>query len=354
MNYNLQIQKILLAVDNAANILDKIKLQKQAVSIADSHNDLDWGYELRGDLMYLEKGTSQCIESIPAFTWMLDVVDNNPDLFDESEILSKYRWMIVAVGRNADFTLDQIHNIREDYRRRMYKNGHGVYTFYNEMFRWFLETGNADLARKHQELRDKEQPDTISYCEACSVNLDVEIELLAGNFDKAITLADDLLTERVTCYYEPFSVLSKLVYYLLKRRDKRAEIYYQKAEEALSQQESGESYSLQSISYLIFYNALFNPDRGWELFERYSVWDINAEDYSSFYFSVNLLPLFRRKEERSLSLNPELSYFKEDNMYNSEELYLYYREKAKELADKFDKRNGNSYFTDTFNNIESF
>lgn len=354
MNHNLQIQKILLAVDNTANILDKIKLQKQAIALADSHNDLDWGYELRSDLMYLEKGTSQCIESIPAFTWMLDAVDNNPDLFDENDLLSKYRWMIVATGRNVNFSLDQIHNIREDYRRRMVKNGHGLYTFYNEMFRWYLDTGDLEKARKYQELRNKEQPDNISYCEACSINLDVEIELLTGNFAKAITLADDLLTERVTCYYEPFSVLSKLAYFLSKKDDKRAGMYYEKAEEALSGQESGESYSLQNISYLIFYNALHNPERGWELFEKYSEWDISSEDYYSFYFSVNLLPLLKGMDRRSLNLNPELPYFKEDGFYSADDLYLYYKEKATALAGKFDERNHNSCFMNTFNNIESF
>lgn len=353
MNHNLQIQKILLAVENTANILDKIKLQKQAITIADRNNDLDWGFELRSDLMYLEKGTSQCIESIPAFTWMLNAIDENPDLFDENEILSKYRWMIVAIGRNVNFTLDQIHNIREDYRRRMVKNGHGLYTFYNEMFRWFLNTGDFVLARKYQELRDKEQPDNVSYCQACSVNLDVEIELLTNNFDKAIALANDLLTGRVTCYYEPFSVLSKLVYYLSKKKDGRAAYYYEKAEEELSKLEM-ESYNLENISYLIFYTAWHNPERAWHLFEEYSEWDMNAEDYNSFYFALNLLPLMKRNGERSLNLNAELPYFKGDNLYNTEDLYQYYKEKAGKLAVGFDQRNGNSHFMETFNNIESF
>lgn len=354
MNHNLQIQKILLAVDNSNNNDDKIKLLKQAITIADANNDLDWGFELRSDLMYEEKGTSHCIDSIPAFVWIMNTVDSNPDLFEESEILLRYKWMLAAVQRSTSFTLEQIESIREDFKQRMQRNGHGLYTYYNQLHQWYLIIGDSEQAHKYQDLRNSEQPDSISYCLACDINTDTELELLDKNWDKAITVADDLLSGRTTCYYEPFSVLTKMVYHLAINKDERAGTYYQKAEEELSKLDSSEPYTLLHIAYLIFYTALYDQERAWQLFETYSVWDTNAEDYYAFYLASCVLPLLKEKNEKNLNLNSELPYFNSDEKYDTEILYNYYLNRASELAQKFDKRNRNTYFTDTLSAIKSF
>jgi len=350
MNHNLQIQKILLEIGKKPNTKDKIKLLKQAINIADGSNDLDWGYELRSDLMYLEKGTSHCIESIPAFVWIMDTVDANPEIFDENDILLKYKWMILAAQRNTAFTIEQINSIREDFKKRMENNGHGLYTYYNLLFMWHMQTGNFDEARKFKELRDTQQPDTVSYCLACDIDTNVEIELLSGNFDKAIAIADDLLSGRESCYYEPFSVLSKMVYHLARKKDKRAETYYGRLEEEFSKLET-ESQLMLSISYMLFYTSLFHKDRAWDLFEKYSEWDTDAEDYPTFYFAVNLLPLFSEEGERSLNLSSDLPYFEKTDRYDTQKLYNHYYNKAKVLAGKFDARNGNNFFTGIVNSI---
>lgn len=354
MNHNLQIQKILLAVESSKDNEDKIKLLKQAISIADANNDLDWGYELRFDLMYEEKGTSHCIDSIPAFVWIMNTVDANPVLFEESEILLRYKWMLAAVQRSTSFPLEQIYSIREDFKQRMERNGHGLYTYYNLLHQWYLIIGDSDKAREYQELRNAEQPDNISYCLACDIDTDAELELLDKNWDKAITVADDLLSGRETCFYEPFSVLSKMVYHFTKNRDDRAGIYYQKAEDALSELESTEPYNLLNIAYIILYAGLYQKERAWQLFELYSKWDVNSEDYYAFYFASSLLPLFKDRGERKLSISPELPYFSEDETYDTQVLYNYYLNRASQLADRFDKRNGNSYFTQTLELIKTF
>lgn len=354
MSYNLQIQKILLQVQKSNDNDDKIKLLKQAISIADANNDPDRGYELRSDLMYEEKGTSHCTESIPAFVWIMNTVDANPELFDESDILLRYKWMLAAVQRGTSYSVDQIESIREDFKQRMQRNGHGLYTYYNLLHQWYLMIGDAKQARKYRELRNAQQPDNISYCLACDINTDTELELLDKNWDKAITVADDLLSGRKTCYYEPFSTLAKMVFHFSINKDERAEVYYKKAEEELSKLESAEPYKLQHIAYLIFHAAQYHKDRAWQLFEEYSKLDVDAEDYYAFCFASCLLPLLKEKGEKQLNLNSELPYFNPDETYNTETLYDYYLSRATALAEKFDERDGNTYFKETLNNILSF
>jgi len=355
MNYTLQIQKILLAVEKSKNNDDKIQLLKEAIVIADANNDLEWGFDLRSDLMYEEKGTSHCNESITAFAWLLNAIDSNPDLFEESEILLRYKWMLAAIQRNSSYTLEQLDRIREDFKIRMQRNGHGLYTYYNLLHQFGLQSGNIQDSRKYQQLRNEQQPDSISYCHACDLNTDVELELQAGNMDKALAIADDLLTGRETCFYEPFCVLSKIVCHLTLKRDNRAGEYYGKAEEALSKLESEEPYTLVNISYLLLYTSIYDKEKAWNLFEKYSKCDKDAEDYHSFYFAASLLPLLKGVgTSRKMNLNSGLPYFQANEEYDTSKLYDYFRQRAYDLANRFDKRNRNSYFTDTLKQIETF
>jgi len=351
-NYNLQIQKILLEVDKAANLDDKMMLLKQAISLADANNDLDWGYDLRMDLIYQEKGTSHCIESIQAFTWILNTVDANPDLFEDSKILLEYKWMVAAAHRNANFTMEQIDAIRTDFKRRMIANGHGSYTYNVLMLQWCMQIDELVKARQYQEERNTEQPDSVSFCHACVVNSDAELELYSDNIEKAISVADNLFSKRDTCKYEPFNTLSVFAYYFAKHEDGRGEEYYQKTEEELINMDS-ESYMLINISYLIFCASLYQKDRAWELFEKYSEWSINAEDYYTFYFATNILPLLKEKTLKKLSLNSALPYFSENGEYDTSVLYNYFYAKAQDLASKFDARNNNTFFADTLKSINS-
>jgi len=95
MNYNLEIQKVLLKLKDLKSFEDKIMALKEAIQVADQHNDIDWGFDLRLDLIRQERNTSRCNESFPAFAWILHTSDANEDYFDESEFLWEYKWIFV-------------------------------------------------------------------------------------------------------------------------------------------------------------------------------------------------------------------------------------------------------------------
>ncbi|NDW18565.1 hypothetical protein D0T53_06505 [Dysgonomonas sp. 216] len=352
MNHNLQIQKILLEVDKANNLDDKITLLKQAINIADANNDVDWGYDLRMDIIYQEKGTAHCIESIPAFTWILDTVDANPDLFEDNNIMLEYKWMVAAALRNSSFSVAQIEHIREDFKRRMIKNGQGTFTYNLLMMQWYMQTGEYDMARRYQALKDKDQPDEVSFCKACWINLDSELELLSGNTEKALTIADDLFTKRDTCKYEPFNTLSFFAYQLAQQNNDRAKAYLTDAENELSQVEQLESYMLLNISYMIYCASIYDENGAWMLFEKFADWSIGAEDYFTFYFSANMLRLTNKEGIKSLNLSARLPYFSKNGEYNLLELNKYFYNTALALATKFDGRNGNNFFTETLDKLK--
>lgn len=345
MNHNLEIQKILLKLEALSHPEDKISLLKQAIQIADANSDLDWGFDLRLDLISQEKDTSHCTESFPAFTWILSTYDANPEIFNEDDFLWEYKWMAAAARRNVNISHEQVESIMADLKVRMERSGYTPRGYYSVMIYWNLFIGDMKEANRFLELRDSTARDRMSHCPACELDTRVEIELIEGQFDKAITTANDLITKKLTCGVMPLSTFCSLTYYLSKANDPRAAEFFAKAEEEMAEAKENDSSLISNISDLIHHLNKYDRNKGWEYFQKYADWEIGAEDAVSFDFSKNILILLQEKGEKQLTMSERLPYFRADGNYNVSELYDFYYQKAKNLAQQFDNRNRTNSFT---------
>lgn len=353
MNHNLEIQKTLLKIDTVSHPEDKISLLKQAIQVADANNDLDWGFDLRLDLISLEKDTSHCTESFPAFTWVLSAYDANPELFNEDDFLWEYKWMAAAARRNVNISRQQVEAIMADLKVRMERNGYTLRGYYSVMIYWYLFIGDMAEANRFLELRDSTPRDRMSHCPACELDTRVEMELIQGLFDKAITTANDLITKKLTCGVMPLTTFCNLTYYLSKAGDERAADFFAKAEEEIADTKENDSSLISNISDVIFYLNKYDRSRAWEYFQRYADWEIGAEDAISFDFSKNILTLLKEEGSRQLTMSEKLPYFRADGNYRIADLYDYYYQKAKNLAQQFDARNGTNSFAKALDEIIS-
>lgn len=342
MNYNLEIQKILLKVEQKDNPDDRIVLLKQAIQLADANNDLDWGFDLRKNLIYVEEFTSHCTESFPAFTWLLSAVDSNPDLFEEVDVLRDYRWLATQSFRALNISREQVESILSDYQVRLQRNGYSNRIFYDTMVGWSLFLGEKEEARRYLDLRDNEPSDSV----ASNTELmgTMCVELFEGDFDKGILTANKFLDQRSVHQINPMPTYSLLVSYLAKANDPRAKDYFQKAEEEYAKVEHKYSSQLYEIMLNLFYLSKNDKEKAWDYFEKYSEWEIEADDAMKFDFGLSLLPLFMGEGIRTLHLNPRHPLYKENNVYDITEMYQYYHKQVNGLADAFDTRNGNRHF----------
>ncbi|MDR2286405.1 MAG: hypothetical protein LBE04_02850 [Prevotellaceae bacterium] len=347
MDYSLQIQKLLIQRDRVSSSNDKIALLKQAINLADAHNDVEWGFDLRLDLIRDEKDTSHCDESLPAFTWILDAYDKNPELFNEEDFLWEYKWMLGSVRRNSSISLEQIESIAENYKTRLLRNGYSLRSYYTTKAHLAFFLGNLDDAKKYIDIRNREVRDSMSNCHACELDDDVELELRLGNFEKALTVGNNMLTKKVICAHMPFSCYCSCVKYFQKAGDmEKAHEYFLKAEADLV--ELSDTSQISEIGIMIRFLIDYDKEKAWMFFEQYAHWNVDSEDYLDFLFSISVLPLFEGEGSRVLNVNPSIEWYREDNTYNLQEIYNYYYKKAKDLAERFDRRNGNGYFSEQF------
>jgi len=349
MNYNLEIHRILLEADKLINPDDRISLLKQAIKLADGNRDIDWGYELRMDLIRTEQRTNHSRESIPVFAWILDTHDNNPGMFSETDILYEYKWLAGVIFGNLDISVNQMDDILDDFRKRLLKNGYTSREYFNIKINQSLFKGESILAREYLELRDKEEIDNMSFW-ANDLITTIYVEMLEENFDSAIKNIEEYARERSVHKMGLIHVYSGLIYYLGgKNYDERIEKYFEELDADLSEAKKY-PFQLYEISLMMYYMAKYRKDRAWEYFGQIVNWEIGAEDAVRFDFALSVLPLFDTEEKRTMDfIGIRQPYYRDDKTYELKDLFSYYKALATDLANKFDIRNKNKHFTALLN-----
>ncbi|MBY0456190.1 MAG: hypothetical protein K2V38_02515, partial [Gemmataceae bacterium] len=119
------------ALVGAASALDpgaaKIAVLEEAVRVADTHNDIDLGFAVREELIHAATFGGRPDVSMVAFAWCLARYDKEPDRFDPSGLLWKYKWVLDAVAEYPQFSREQIESMLADMERRYKEAGSGMH-----------------------------------------------------------------------------------------------------------------------------------------------------------------------------------------------------------------------------------
>lgn len=344
MDYSLQIQKLLVKKDVLKSPDDKIKVLKEAIALADAHNDIEWGFDLRIEIMDEEYHTSRYTERFAAFTWLLEAYDQNPDLFDEEDLLWRYRWMLHASRMTVDISLAQIENINNDFKVRMQRNGYGLRAFYNDEFRRYYMQNSMDKAKECLDLREKEEENDM-VCKACEISDRIDYHLRMDEIDNALALYNELIAKKYTCMRRPFDTYCSFIdYYTRKGELEKANDMWQKVEKELYDPECKHLSVMGSMGMAINFLAHYNRERAWEIFAEAAPHSVDTTDENKYKFARNVLHLLNESGTRKLNVPTILPWYNAKAEYNVTELYNYYYNIAFDLAKRFDARNGTGYF----------
>ncbi|MDR1582579.1 MAG: hypothetical protein LBS55_04860 [Prevotellaceae bacterium] len=353
MLHNLQIQKLLVSADTVPSPYEKVKLIKKAINIADAHNDIGWGFDLRKQIIEAEQNTSSCAEGIPAFVWLLETHKNCPEICDEKDFMPEYKWMIQVARRSANVSMQQFESIVEDYKTRLLRNGYSLHSYYTAKVQMAFQQNRLNEAKEYLDLRKSEKRDALSCCVACEIHDLVEYEFLCGDITKAVTVGADIFSIKEYCRYIPFRTVCVALNILNKHGyGNSAEQLFKIANLSLQRMQTGDMSNIGYIGLIIYFLTGKDKNRAKDLFEKYLDWSLNCEDYYNFQFSSRSLSLFKGSGNCSLNINSAIPWYKPSGVYELPELYEYYKNQATTLATKFDARNGNTNLTDELSSID--
>lgn len=351
MKYTLEIQKLLFQVEDNQSLTpkDKIRLMKQAAAIADANDDVEWGYDIRLQLIRECYYVADSTDLVNEFSWVLGAYESHPDWFDENDFLWQYKWVLGEMFNNPRVSLQQIEAILDDFKNRLQRNGYSLRPYYDRLYEENLILNRFEEAKRYLDLRNDAPDDAMGSCPACTLDNELDYYLLTGRFEEAYHRAYPLLNCQIACTHVPARTFCALAYYADKAGKPELAAELSARAEAEMQELVNDENLVSPAGMLISYLLGTCPERGWAYLEKSLPWFMEDDPYSRYDYACYLWEGLKKREAAEtvrLSLPVDFDLYRADARYTVGELADYFRREARSGAAVFDARNRCTAFTD--------
>lgn len=332
---------------------EKVELAERVVAIADAHNDVDLAFEARDLLVEAATFSGFPEKTLVAFTWLLAQCDADPDRFDDSDLLWKYKWV---VGRLTDFpqiSLARIDVAVEDMTARYKKHGCSMRPIHKLRRDIAQDMGDHQRARQWHELWATTAGDWMNDCAACEANALLEYYLYIGDDEAGLKQAQPILAGRLRCAEIPHHTHGNVLLPFWRRGDIAAvERSHREGVRLIGRRRSFVVTASKHVRWLVLSH---NDEAALGLIGAYWPAAIASRDLNArFEFFVALRAYVRAAQQRhgvSLPLMPREARaamraqgFEEP--YNLDALAAFLDCALDSIAGSFDTRNGTTWFRD--------
>lgn len=300
--------------------------------------DLAWAYAMGDDPA---KALPICAE----FLALLEECPGYRNIHTEAPSAA----MIAAyVARSLpQISAEQCAALLEEFHRQVKKFGVGERLWLTHACAFSIDQGDTKAAEAHLQAFYRTKRDAISDCRACETSNIVEFLLRLGRREEAQQLLQPVLDGSLTCHDQPWSVLCILIHDALDRGDVAdAKNYAQ----FLSRKKLGKKSDLPCAGALLRLYSYDDCAQSLALLEQGLDWSIGLWDQLllfDFYRGAQRFcaRLSRQTPTIPLSLPKKFACWQADGLYDSAALAQWLNQQAVEIAQKFDRRNGNDRFS---------
>ncbi len=194
----------------------QIVLLEEAVQIADAHNDVDLGYEVRQYLIDAATFGGSPDISLVAFAWCVARYDEDPDSFDPEPLYWRYKWIATAAPKFPTISRAQIEQLLDDMHQRYVAAGIGLHPFYQTRRNVHVYMGNIPAAQQDHEHVLRHERNFMSDCIACEQDSVVRLCLEVGDFAQAEAAGKPIFEKRLKCAEVPHRTYAMFLLPLLE------------------------------------------------------------------------------------------------------------------------------------------
>ena len=347
-DYVAQVRSLIASAAAMAESTAGLSVLEEAVRVADTHQDVRLGIEARLPLMQLARTLLRGDVLAAAFAWCLTHYDRAPELFAGRNLFWEYRMVIGQLSNLYDVSRAKLEELLADFGRRLQAAGYTLRSLHEAQQAIAPDLGDRELARSALAAVRKYPKDRLSSGDGWDLGEEVELEVFLGNEDRALQLATPFLKDRYSEVSKSDSVCAYLLLPLWKRG--RA------AEAARLHRRCMRTYRPQRCYYwpygeLLKYAALTgdfgNAVRLYEECQR--AIKPFTDPLTSLHFDMDAWVVFDRllaagMNAVALRLPDTVPVAAREGQYAVVDMRSWLWKEAGELADRFDLRNGNSYF----------
>jgi hypothetical protein len=327
----------------------KVALVERAGAIADSHNDLELGFEVRKTLLGVCLGADQSELMLVTFTWCLAQCDRDPERFPLIRILWEFRWVVSSLCTFPEVSRARIEEMKAEMSRRYQQFGVSPRSFWLMCRKMAVDMGDPGGAAEANRNFRRAPPDLLSDGEPTELGFEITYRLFRNEPAKALQAAEPFLTRRIwSDHFDGQACADVLLPMLKVGRAAEAMPYHRRGYRL-----RGRSIRhLDSIAKHVAFLALTeNLGRAVRLFEKHLPDALRTSNsFNRMRFLTDTLPLLDRlrkanKAGMRLRVPPEFQLGARDDRPTVGAIRTWAAAAAGELAAAFDARNGNDYYS---------
>lgn len=339
-----------------------MEVLRYAIKEADRHQDIPYMFAFR--IKFCRESTfyGDALELMVMFPELLALADKYPDQpgdpryvfkYEAEHVMWVYKWVLDSCMDFYQISMEDCKKFLEDYRERCIRMGLSLRNYYCTMYSFYWQI-DREFSEECFHKFEKLPRDGHSDCRACERNVEIHFYLDKGNLKKAGQLSADIENFRLTCgSREKMSAWLRLKiaymdYYMDHGDYETAQGYAKLVERHLSGETEYECWE----DFLVCY-AHTNIGRALKIYkDHWKEWLELRCPMDSYHTEKSICMFFielkKARKGNTVKLHYDNSFplYREDGQYKIEDLLAFYYRRAKGTAQKFDRRNGTSYYVD--------
>lgn len=345
-----QVERLLAQASTLPHGPTRVDLCEEAARIADLHNDPGLGYRAREELVEAACFGGRPDLLIVGFSWCLSTYDQDPQGdISAFQLLWRMKWVTGALPKFPEIELKTIHDMLDDMERRFAEFGGSLQPVVGKRRMVALQIGDFEAAAAAHKKLIRLSRTFLSDCHACELDALAGYWMDMGKTTLGVRKAEELIVSGMRCAKVPDSTYADLLLPMVKLGRAVDAMKYHKKGYPLIRRNVGDLWHWgQHMAYL---SLTGNDARAVKLLETHLP-DVEAshDPLGRLAFFRNMLIVLEgladTREKMKLRLPPESPLANEAGEYELADLASQVRQRAVEISRRFDRRNGNSYYTD--------
>ncbi len=351
------VRKLLKSSMGLPNGPGRIAICEEAVRLADAHGDYRLGFSARNDLVEATQFGGRPDLSLVAFAWCLAQYDAHPGEFDSFQLLWRYKWIATDLPSFPQISREKIEEVLADMERRYLAYGSTTQPIWHKRRVVAQMMGDLKIASAaHREFR-KLPRTMLSDCHACEVNGTASYYFEIGKQALGLSTSEQVLLGGMRCASVPHTTYGIRLLPLLRAGRGAEAMEHHRVGYPMAQ--SNHNCVSACSQHMTFLALTGNDAKALRLLERHVADAIDGFDpHREYNFCrqawIALEVIAHRRTQAKLRL-PQISMaLGGAGEFMLADLAHAFKERLFALAERFDRRNGNDYYTDLANKMRSW
>ncbi|MFP2928929.1 hypothetical protein ACLESO_27775 [Pyxidicoccus sp. 3LG] len=327
-----------------------MRLLEEAVRLADAHADTGMGYMLRDALIDAATFGGFPDKALVAFAWCRGQQKKDPKRFDPEGMFWKQKWVVGRIKEFPHITRKQIVDALDDVEQCFRTAEAGRRAVLKMRYQAARDMGDEAEAERLWAAWLEAPRDHLTDCRVCELDDELDHHVDRGEWEQALLKARPILEGRQACAEIPHLTFGTLLYPLFKlgRLEQARELHRR----GYAMVAKNREFLATVGEHLEFLALTDNLSRGLTLMEKHLGWALDHPShrdrfafYASAAFLLERVQLEGGRDVVSLRLTKAFPEYRDDCGYEVKALHAWVHGQARDIAARFDARNGTDRFT---------